>query len=40
MASALFAKAVIFDIDGTIVDNMHLHAEAFASLPSGIGCRR
>lgn len=22
--------AVIFDIDGTIVDNMHLHAEAFA----------
>ncbi len=23
-------KAVIFDIDGTIVDNMHLHAEAFA----------
>lgn len=24
-------KAVIFDIDGTLVDNMHLHAEAFAS---------
>ena len=23
--------AVIFDIDGTIVDNMHLHAEAFAA---------
>ena len=23
-------RAVIFDIDGTIVDNMHLHAEAFA----------
>jgi HAD superfamily hydrolase (TIGR01509 family) len=23
-------SAVIFDIDGTIVDNMHLHAEAFA----------
>jgi len=23
------ARAVIFDIDGTIVDNMHLHAEAF-----------
>lgn len=23
-------NAVIFDIDGTIVDNMHLHAEAFA----------
>ena len=23
-------QAVIFDIDGTIVDNMHLHAEAFA----------
>ena len=23
------ASAVIFDIDGTIVDNMHLHAEAF-----------
>src|ERR687897_176613 len=22
--------AVIFDIDGTIVDNMHLHAEAFS----------
>ena len=22
-------KAVIFDIDGTLVDNMHLHAEAF-----------
>ena len=22
-------RAVIFDIDGTIVDNMHLHAEAF-----------
>ena len=30
MPSALSAKAVIFDIDGTIVDNMHLHAEAFA----------
>ena len=24
-------QAVIFDIDGTIVDNMHLHAEAFAA---------
>jgi beta-phosphoglucomutase family hydrolase len=23
-------RAVIFDIDGTIVDNMHLHADAFA----------
>ena len=23
-------RAVIFDIDGTIVDNMHLHAEAFS----------
>lgn len=23
-------RAVIFDIDGTIVDNMHVHAEAFA----------
>lgn len=23
-------RAAIFDIDGTIVDNMHLHAEAFA----------
>jgi beta-phosphoglucomutase len=23
-------RAVIFDIDGTVVDNMHLHAEAFA----------
>ena len=22
-------RAVIFDIDGTLVDNMHLHAEAF-----------
>ncbi len=26
----LSPRAVIFDIDGTIVDNMHLHAEAFA----------
>jgi beta-phosphoglucomutase family hydrolase len=26
----LAPRAVIFDIDGTIVDNMHLHAEAFA----------
>ncbi len=26
----LTPKAVIFDIDGTLVDNMHLHAEAFA----------
>jgi len=25
----LAPRAVIFDIDGTIVDNMHLHAEAF-----------
>ena len=24
-------RGVIFDIDGTLVDNMHLHAEAFAS---------
>ena len=28
--SKLAPKAVIFDIDGTIVDNMHLHAEAFS----------
>jgi beta-phosphoglucomutase family hydrolase len=27
--SSLKPRAVIFDIDGTIVDNMHLHAEAF-----------
>lgn len=30
MLTRLQPKAVIFDIDGTIVDNMHLHAEAFA----------
>ena len=30
MAFRLSPRAVIFDIDGTIVDNMHLHAEAFA----------
>ena len=30
MLSSLQPSAVIFDIDGTIVDNMHLHAEAFA----------
>lgn len=31
MAPPRFApRAVIFDLDGTIVDNMHLHAEAFA----------
>ena len=30
MPSRFSARAVIFDIDGTIVDNMHLHAEAFA----------
>lgn len=29
MLSSFNPKAVIFDIDGTIVDNMHLHAEAF-----------
>jgi len=29
-ARGFVARAVIFDIDGTIVDNMHLHAEAFA----------
>ena len=30
MAALRFApRAVIFDIDGTLVDNMHLHAEAF-----------
>ena len=29
--SSLFApRAVVFDIDGTLVDNMSLHAEAFA----------
>ncbi len=28
--SGFEVRAVIFDIDGTIVDNMHLHAEAFA----------
>ena len=27
--SSFNPRAVIFDIDGTIVDNMHLHAEAF-----------
>lgn len=27
--SSFKPRAVIFDIDGTIVDNMHLHAEAF-----------
>ena len=30
MLSSFKPQAVIFDIDGTIVDNMHLHAEAFA----------
>ena len=30
MLTSYQPKAVIFDIDGTIVDNMHLHAEAFA----------
>ena len=30
MTSPLRPRAVIFDIDGTIVDNMALHAEAFA----------
>ena len=30
MLSSFSPRAVIFDIDGTIVDNMHLHAEAFA----------
>jgi HAD superfamily hydrolase (TIGR01509 family) len=30
MLASLRPAAVIFDIDGTIVDNMHLHAEAFA----------
>ena len=30
MALRFSPRAVIFDIDGTIVDNMHLHAEAFA----------
>ena len=30
MIPSVRPQAVIFDIDGTIVDNMHLHAEAFA----------
>ena len=30
MLASFRPTAVIFDIDGTIVDNMHLHAEAFA----------
>ena len=30
-------RAVIFDIDGTIVDNMHLHAEAFAAFAARHG---
>ena len=30
MLPSFSPRAVIFDIDGTIVDNMHLHAEAFA----------
>ncbi len=30
MLTSFQPTAVIFDIDGTIVDNMHLHAEAFA----------
>ena len=30
MLASFQPRAVIFDIDGTIVDNMHLHAEAFA----------
>ena len=30
MLSSFKPHAVILDIDGTIVDNMHLHAEAFA----------
>ena len=29
MAIRFAPRAVIFDIDGTIVDNMHLHADAF-----------
>ena len=33
------ARAVIFDIDGTIVDNMHLHSEAFGVPPSATGFR-
>ena len=31
MTSPLAPSAVIFDIDGTLVDNMSLHAEAFAA---------
>ena len=30
-------RGVIFDIDGTLVDNMHLHAEAFASFAARHG---
>jgi HAD superfamily hydrolase (TIGR01509 family) len=30
MLTSFRPKAVVFDIDGTIVDDMHLHAEAFA----------
>jgi HAD superfamily hydrolase (TIGR01509 family) len=30
MLASLRPRAVIFDMDGTIVDNMHLHADAFA----------
>jgi HAD superfamily hydrolase (TIGR01509 family) len=30
MLASFRPKAVIFDMDGTIVDNMHLHADAFA----------
>ena len=30
MPASFGPKAVIFDMDGTIVDNMHLHADAFS----------
>ena len=30
MPASFRPKAVIFDMDGTIVDNMHLHADAFS----------
>jgi beta-phosphoglucomutase-like phosphatase (HAD superfamily) len=29
-------KAVIFDYDGTLIDNMHLHFESFAKALDGI----
>ena len=37
MLASFRPKAVIFDMDGTIVDNMHLHADAFAVFPERHG---